>query len=95
MWQEYSRATFLHVNRFRSETSSRAGQSPLDSDPTRLLRMESGPKALTKGSQSSGTSPQLMLSLARLYLCAAVQLSTAVEMAVDILPPDAWGSRAP
>jgi len=47
---------------------------------------------MSKESQSSGTSPQLMLSPARLYLCAAVQLSTAVEMAVDILPPTHGGA---
>ncbi len=38
VWPKYSRATFLHVNRSRPETSSRVAQSPLDSADTRLLR---------------------------------------------------------
>lgn len=40
MWRKYSRATFLHVNCSGAETSSRAGQSPLDSPHVRLLRIE-------------------------------------------------------
>ena len=39
VWQEYSRAMFLHVNRLCPETSSRAGQSFLDSPHLRLLRI--------------------------------------------------------